>query len=389
MLSDDAYGDRDPVPYFGRQLHVPDLAVGRLVETPAEIADQVEAFERRSGLLVRENDDAGSVTTGYDFLNDGAAAVNAYINAYVPNQLLEDEVGPAWTGGQRRSSGRRHRGAGDLAQRARRLLRAAARERGAGPARGTGARRCGHVRWANRLLDGLPRRSQPPRRSRAGSIAGGLGERHHRRGGKRSSGCLRGQHGIRIRRHGPARLRRGPQPALRGGSRRQRAHDRRSADSGQAGVHLQPGDRRGIRREDACRVRPLRPAHVAARAHWRGHGHAAGRAGGARCDPGRHGDRSADRAVRPTHHGGSGSRAAHDAERHLLGRPLRPRVRGRRTRVRWRPGDAFQADPAARGSAGRHPECPRCPHHRAHLGPRRSDPRRSGLLASGRGRLRG
>ena len=34
MLSDDPYGDVNPVPYLNRQLYIPELAVGRLVETP-------------------------------------------------------------------------------------------------------------------------------------------------------------------------------------------------------------------------------------------------------------------------------------------------------------------------------------------------------------------
>ena len=58
-----------PVPYFGRQLHVPDLAVGRLVETPAQIAAQVDAFATANG---RPRSASTALTTGYDFLTDGA-----------------------------------------------------------------------------------------------------------------------------------------------------------------------------------------------------------------------------------------------------------------------------------------------------------------------------
>ena len=44
MLSDDPYGDVNPVPYLNRQLYIPDLAVGRLVETPADIVATLNRF---------------------------------------------------------------------------------------------------------------------------------------------------------------------------------------------------------------------------------------------------------------------------------------------------------------------------------------------------------
>ena len=44
MLSDDPYGTTEPVPFFNRQLDVPDLVTGRLVETPANINAQLDAF---------------------------------------------------------------------------------------------------------------------------------------------------------------------------------------------------------------------------------------------------------------------------------------------------------------------------------------------------------
>ena len=38
FLSDDPYGDVDPIPFFDRQLHVPDVAVGRLPTSPSAAA---------------------------------------------------------------------------------------------------------------------------------------------------------------------------------------------------------------------------------------------------------------------------------------------------------------------------------------------------------------
>jgi CSLREA domain-containing protein len=73
MLSDDPYATTEPVPYLNRQLYVPRLAVGRLVETPAEIVATLSRFTAFSGKL----NPTTSLTTGYDFMQDGAAAINA------------------------------------------------------------------------------------------------------------------------------------------------------------------------------------------------------------------------------------------------------------------------------------------------------------------------
>ena len=59
VLSDDPYGDLDPVPWLNRRLYLPDLAVGRLVETPAadrrpgrRVPRQRRAPRRRPGVRV-------------------------------------------------------------------------------------------------------------------------------------------------------------------------------------------------------------------------------------------------------------------------------------------------------------------------------------------------
>ena len=72
VLSDDPYGTLAPVPYLNRQLYVPNLSVGRLVETPAEIVATLNRFTAFSGRL----DPASSLVTGYDFMQDGATVIN-------------------------------------------------------------------------------------------------------------------------------------------------------------------------------------------------------------------------------------------------------------------------------------------------------------------------
>ncbi|HET7691410.1 MAG TPA: hypothetical protein VFK41_13580 [Nocardioidaceae bacterium] len=71
VLTDDAYGDLDPYGFGDRVLFVTDAAVGRLVETPAEITDQLTDYTTSNGRL---NVGTGLVT-GYDFLTDGSNVV--------------------------------------------------------------------------------------------------------------------------------------------------------------------------------------------------------------------------------------------------------------------------------------------------------------------------
>jgi CSLREA domain-containing protein len=94
VLSDDPYGSVAPVG-ADRPIYVPLLAVGRLVETPAEIADAVDQFVLFGGRL--DPATKQSLTTGYDFLTDGAAAVDAELRGLSPGgSLLLNDAN--WTG---------------------------------------------------------------------------------------------------------------------------------------------------------------------------------------------------------------------------------------------------------------------------------------------------
>ena len=72
ILTDDPYGTTEPVPFLNRQLDVPSLVTGRLVETPANINAQLDAFLNPPTL--GHLHPASALTTGYDFLSDGATA---------------------------------------------------------------------------------------------------------------------------------------------------------------------------------------------------------------------------------------------------------------------------------------------------------------------------
>jgi hypothetical protein len=77
VLSQDAYGAGTQISLRASEFPVPGLAVGRLVETPAEISGQLDEYGRVSGQLTPTT----SLVTGYDFLEDAANAVRAELAA--------------------------------------------------------------------------------------------------------------------------------------------------------------------------------------------------------------------------------------------------------------------------------------------------------------------
>src|SRR5690606_20939291 len=70
-LSQDGYGASTEVEVSGSTLPIPDLAVGRLVETPRDIVTMLAAFAATNGVVAPNS----ALVTGYDFLQDGADAV--------------------------------------------------------------------------------------------------------------------------------------------------------------------------------------------------------------------------------------------------------------------------------------------------------------------------
>ncbi len=68
FLSDDYYADREPTSFQGRELYIPDLAVGRLIETPDEIGAIIDAFLADADLALGK-----VLVTGYDFVQDTAS----------------------------------------------------------------------------------------------------------------------------------------------------------------------------------------------------------------------------------------------------------------------------------------------------------------------------
>ncbi len=76
LLTDDAYGDFDPEIGLAGAVFVPDVALGRLIETPAEITAQVDLYVANAGALSAQS----AHVSGYDFLKDGADAILAQLS---------------------------------------------------------------------------------------------------------------------------------------------------------------------------------------------------------------------------------------------------------------------------------------------------------------------
>ena len=109
VQSQDAYGSDASVTIGGNTLPLPDLAVGRLVKTPAEIQATIANFAALgTGGVLPEPDT--SLVTGYDFLADAADAVGDEFAAAIPGAGNDRLISPAgtpldqaWTGAAARA----------------------------------------------------------------------------------------------------------------------------------------------------------------------------------------------------------------------------------------------------------------------------------------------
>ncbi len=83
VQTDNFYVDRKPTPYRGRGLYIPDMGIGRLVESPAEIMSYLNGYLiSRNYTIDASTADSAVLVTGYDFLTDQANAVAARMERY-------------------------------------------------------------------------------------------------------------------------------------------------------------------------------------------------------------------------------------------------------------------------------------------------------------------
>ena len=93
FLSDDFYVDREAISIKSREIYIPDLAIGRLIETPQQIINFIDGFIAQPVTTVDQ-----ALISGYDFVDDAAAEICSEwlsISGVSPNC---DLIGQEWTG---------------------------------------------------------------------------------------------------------------------------------------------------------------------------------------------------------------------------------------------------------------------------------------------------
>ena len=90
VLGQDAYGATIDLSVRASTFPIPDLPVGRLVETAAEASRMIEAYESTNGGAI--DTPTSALVTGYDFLDDAARAVSADLAAGMGSAGTVDDV---------------------------------------------------------------------------------------------------------------------------------------------------------------------------------------------------------------------------------------------------------------------------------------------------------
>ncbi len=91
-LSDDPYTANQPLAVGSATLYTPEVAVGRLVETPAQIVGALNRFVSSHGVL----DASAALSTGYSFLTSGAQLVAANLSK-VSGRSVAQLINETWT----------------------------------------------------------------------------------------------------------------------------------------------------------------------------------------------------------------------------------------------------------------------------------------------------
>ncbi len=99
LLTDDGYGDFDPEIGLGSAVYVPDVALGRLVETPADIAAQLAQYVSAGGSLSTDS----AYVSGYDFLKDGSDAILAQLSG-IPGIDASSAINEQWSADDARTA---------------------------------------------------------------------------------------------------------------------------------------------------------------------------------------------------------------------------------------------------------------------------------------------
>ena len=94
FLTDDFYADREPDTWQGAELYLPDLGIGRLIETPEQIGGMLDMFLTSDSLTLNR-----ALVVGYDFVQDVASNICDLIGQDVGTAGLDCTlIGNNWSG---------------------------------------------------------------------------------------------------------------------------------------------------------------------------------------------------------------------------------------------------------------------------------------------------
>ncbi len=97
LFSDDPYGDPSPRQFGAVFLYTPKYALGRLVESPGDIEKQLDTYDNVNHGVINPT---SKLVSGYDFLTDGAQAVDS---ALPGTDTASDLINDSWTADQLRT----------------------------------------------------------------------------------------------------------------------------------------------------------------------------------------------------------------------------------------------------------------------------------------------
>ena len=101
-LTQDSYGTKSPIAHFDHSFFMPDLPVGRLVESSTDIIAVLDAYSAANGVVHVAGGHA--VDSGYDFLSDTATFIQTSLApSLTVDPLIQLRGQPAWTADQLRA----------------------------------------------------------------------------------------------------------------------------------------------------------------------------------------------------------------------------------------------------------------------------------------------
>ena len=92
VLSDNPYGDLDPATVGADPVYVPQLAVGRLVETPSDITTTIDSYTHSNGVRTPN----ASFNAAYDWMLSTGQAVDTATSALVPAGAASSQLNGSW-----------------------------------------------------------------------------------------------------------------------------------------------------------------------------------------------------------------------------------------------------------------------------------------------------